>query len=119
TEYDIRTPGIGGRVKQRMGGNQQKTVLARELGRNPALVLASQPTRGRDVGAVEFVYRRLDGRKTGGAASRHTSFELDEIFSTCDRFAVMVQGRFLRVLSAGVADPNTVGLLMGGEELAS
>jgi general nucleoside transport system ATP-binding protein len=119
TEYDVRTPGIGVRMRQLSGGNQQKAVLARELSRNPALVIAAQPTRGLDVGAMEFVYQRLNEQKAAGAAIVLISFELDEIFSTCDRFAVMVQGRFLRVLNAGAADPRTVGLLMGGEELAS
>jgi simple sugar transport system ATP-binding protein len=119
TEYDIRAPGIGVRMKQLSGGNQQKAVLARELGRNPALVIAAQPTRGLDVGAMEFVYQRLNERKTAGAAILLISFELDEILSICDRFAVMVQGRFLRELRADAADPKTVGLLMGGEELAS
>jgi simple sugar transport system ATP-binding protein len=119
TEYDVRTPGIAVPMRQLSGGNQQKAVLARELGRNPALVIAAQPTRGLDVGAMEFVYQRLNAQKAAGAAILLISFELDEIFSMCDRFAVMVKGRFLRVLDAGSADPETVGMLMGGEELAS
>ncbi len=117
TEYDVRTPGIAVPMKQLSGGNQQKAVLARELGRNPALVIAAQPTRGLDVGAMEFVYQRLNAQKAAGAAILLISFELDEIFSMCDRFAVMVKGRFLRVLEAGSADAETVGMLMGGEEL--
>jgi simple sugar transport system ATP-binding protein len=117
TEYDVRTPGIGVLMRQLSGGNQQRAVLARELGRDPRLVIAAQPTRGLDVGAMEFVYQRLNERKTAGAAILLISFELDEIFSMCDRFAVIVGGRFLRVLDAGSADPETVGMLMGGEEL--
>ena len=119
TEFDVRTPGIGVPMRQLSGGNQQKAVLARELGRSPALVIAAQPTRGLDVGAMEFVYQRLNERKEAGAAILLISFELDEILSMCDRFAVMVKGRFLRVLEAGEADPETVGMLMGGEETAA
>jgi ABC-type uncharacterized transport system ATPase subunit len=118
-EYDVRTPGVGVLMRQLSGGNQQKAVLARELGRNPGLVVAAQPTRGLDVGAMEFVYQRLNAQKEAGAAILLISFELDEIFSMCDRFAVMVRGRFLRVVDALSADPETVGMLMGGEELAS
>jgi ABC-type uncharacterized transport system ATPase subunit len=119
SEYDVRTPGIGVPMRLLSGGNQQRAVLARELGREPALVVAAQPTRGLDVGAMEFVYQRLNAQKAAGAAILLISFELDEILSMCDRFAVMVKGRFLRILEAGSADPETVGMLMGGEELAS
>jgi simple sugar transport system ATP-binding protein len=119
TEYDVRTPGIGVPMRQLSGGNQQKAVLARELGRGPRLVIAAQPIRGLDVGAMEFVYRTLNAQKEAGAAILLISFELDEILSMCDRFAVMVKGRFLRVLEADTADAETVGMLMGGEELAS
>jgi ABC-type uncharacterized transport system ATPase subunit len=114
-DYDVRTPGVGIPMHQLSGGNQQKAVLARELGRDPRLVLALQPTRGLDVGAIEFVYGRLNERKRAGAAILLISFELDEIFSMSDRFAVMVGGRFLQVLDAHEADPERVGLLMGGE----
>ena len=118
-EYDVRTPGVGVPMRQLSGGNQQKAVLARELSRDPALVIASQPTRGLDVGAMEFVYQRLNAQKAAGAAILLISFELDEIFSMCDRFAIMVNGQFLRILDAGSTDPETVGLLMGGAEMAS
>ena len=118
-EFDVRTPGVGVRMRQLSGGNQQKAVLARELGRNPTLVVAAQPTRGLDVGAMEFVYQRLNAQNVAGAAILLISFELDEILSMCDRFAVMVRGRFLQILDGGSADPETVGMLIGGAELAS
>ncbi|MQA73384.1 MAG: ATP-binding cassette domain-containing protein [Solirubrobacterales bacterium] len=114
-EYDVRTPGVGVPMRQLSGGNQQKAVLARELGRDPRLVIAFQPTRGLDVGAIEFVYRKLNEQKRAGVAILLISFELDEILSMTDRFTVMVGGRFPRVLEADEADPETVGLLMGGE----
>jgi simple sugar transport system ATP-binding protein len=115
-EYDVRAPGIGVPARQLSGGNQQKLVLARELSRKPRLIVACQPTRGLDVGAMEFVYRKLNEAKVGGCAILLISFELDEIFSLSDRFAVMAGGRFMATLSAGEADVERVGLLMAGEE---
>jgi ABC-type uncharacterized transport system ATPase subunit len=117
-EYDVKTPGVEVHMRQLSGGNQQKAVLARELSRDPRLVVAFQPTRGLDVGAMEFVYGKLNEKKRARGAIILISFELDEIFSMADRFAVMAGGRFLRVLRAGEADAETVGLLMGGEEAA-
>jgi ABC-type uncharacterized transport system ATPase subunit len=114
-EYDVRTRSISVPMRQLSGGNQQKAVLARELARKPRLVVAFQPTRGLDIGAAEFVYRRLNEEKSAGAAILLISFELDEIFSLADRFAVISAGRFLRVLETEEADLETVGLLMGGE----
>ncbi|HEY2770823.1 MAG TPA: ABC transporter ATP-binding protein [Solirubrobacteraceae bacterium] len=115
-EYDIRAPGPSVAARTLSGGNQQKVILARELSRNPKLVIAFQPTRGLDIGAMEFVYRKLNEAKLAGAAVLLISFELDEILSLSDRFAVMAGGRFLATLSAEEADPERVGLLMGGEE---
>jgi simple sugar transport system ATP-binding protein len=114
-EYDVKTPSVDAPLRQLSGGNQQKAILARELSRDPRLIIAFQPTRGLDVGAIEFVYRKLNERKQAGAAILLISFELDEILSLADRFAVMVDGRFLSVVEAGEASPETIGLLMGGE----
>jgi simple sugar transport system ATP-binding protein len=119
SEYDVKTPSTATRVRQLSGGNQQKLVLARELSRDPRLVIAFQPTRGLDVGAIEFVYGQLNEMKKRGNAVLLISFELDEIFTMADRFAVMVGGRFLQVLDGGTADPETVGMLMGGAEDAA
>jgi ABC-type uncharacterized transport system ATPase subunit len=118
-EYDVRCPDVAVPIQQLSGGNQQKAVLARELSRNPRVVIAFQPTRGLDVGAIEFVYNKLNEQKRAGAAILLISFELEEIFTMADRFAVMVGGRFLRVLEADEADPERVGLLMGGEAEAA
>jgi simple sugar transport system ATP-binding protein len=118
-DYDVKTPNVNVPVRLLSGGNQQKLVLARELSRDPRLVIAFQPTRGLDVGAIEFVYGELNDKKRGGGAVLLISFELDEIFSMADRFAVMVDGRFLRVLDGGEADLETVGMLMGGAEEAA
>jgi simple sugar transport system ATP-binding protein len=113
-DYDVKTPGVNVPVRLLSGGNQQKLVLARELSRDPRLVIAFQPTRGLDVGAIEFVYGELNDKKKAGGAILLISFELDEIFTMADRFAVMVDGHFPRVLDAGEADVETVGMLMGG-----
>jgi ABC-type uncharacterized transport system ATPase subunit len=115
-EYDVRTPSVHAPMRQLSGGNQQKAVLARELGRKPRLIIAFQPTRGLDVGAAEFVYNRLNEEKRAGAAILLISFELDEIFSLSDRFAVISSGRFRQVLETATTDLETVGLLMGGEQ---
>jgi general nucleoside transport system ATP-binding protein len=114
-DYDIRTPNVMVRMRQLSGGNQQKTVLAREFTRSPKLLIASQPTRGLDVGAMEYVYQRLLDHKKGGGATLLISTELDEILSLSDRIAVIVGGRFLRILDADDVDPEVLGLLMAGE----
>lgn len=113
--FDVRTPSQQIRMRQLSGGNQQKSILARELHAAPNLLVASQPTRGLDVGAMEFVYSTLLERRLAGSALLLISTELDEILSLSDRIAVMANGRFLRILPAGDADAETLGLLMGGE----
>ncbi len=118
-EYDIRTPGTAVHLRQLSGGNQQKVVLARELGRRPKLLIAAQPTRGLDVGATEFVYRKLLEHRQAGGAILLISTELDEILSLADRIAVMVNGRFLRVLESSDVTVDELGLLMAGEELTA
>ena len=116
--YDIRAPGWHVRVDQLSGGNQQKTVLAREMDRRPSVLVAAQPTRGLDVGAVEFVYRQINEHKRSGGATLLISTELDEAFTLADRIAVMFEGRLLRILDAEEATVEQVGLLMAGEETA-
>jgi ABC-type uncharacterized transport system ATPase subunit len=115
-EYDIRAPGLDVAARQLSGGNQQKAVLARELYSEPRLLLAAQPTRGLDVGAIEFVYERLLEHRARGGATLLISIELDEILSLSDRIAVIYEGRFLRVLDESEADPDVIGLLMAGAE---
>lgn len=117
-EYDVRTPSVSVIMRQLSGGNQQRAVVARELCGEPTLLIVSQPTRGLDVGAMEFVYDRLlEHRKRGGAILL-VSTELDEILSLSDRIAVIVGGRFVRILDPEDADDETLGLLMGGVETA-
>jgi general nucleoside transport system ATP-binding protein len=118
-DYDVKTPNTAVPTRMLSGGNQQKLVLARELSRDPRLVVAFQPTRGLDVGAIEFVYGELNNKKKAGGAILLISFELDEIFTMADRFAVMVGGRFLQTLDSSEADPETVGMLMGGAQVGA
>ena len=112
--YDIRTPGISVLMRQLSGGNQQKAVLARELSREPVLLIAAQPTRGLDVGAMQFVYEQLTAHRRRGGATLLISAELDEVLSLSDRVGVMVKGAIVATLSRQDADRDTVGRLMTG-----
>ncbi len=114
-EFDVRAPSPRVRIRQLSGGNQQKVVLARELSRTPQLLIAAQPTRGLDVGAAEFVMRRLVAEKERGCAILMISTELEEVLQLSDRVAVMVDGRFLAVLDRQDATYERLGLLLGGE----
>ena len=115
-DYDVRARSLSSPAGELSGGNQQKAVLARELHHEPRLLLAAQPTRGLDVGAIEFVYERLLEHRSRGGATLLISIELDEILSLSDRITVIFGGRLLRVLDASEADPEVLGLLMGGAE---
>jgi len=104
------------------GGNQQKLVVAREIGREPMLLIAAQPTRGLDVGAIEFVHREVLAERARGRAVLLVSLELEEILSLADRVLVMYEGRIVRELSAEEADAETLGYYMtggGGDKLAA
>ena len=114
-DYDIRVPGTDVRVRQLSGGNQQKAVLAREMDRQPKLLVAAQPTRGLDVGAVEFVYERVLSHRQAGGATLLISTELGEVLSLADRIGVIFRGRLLRILDHQHATPEALGLLMAGQ----
>ena len=112
--FDVRTPGIATKVKSLSGGNKQKVIVARELSDQNDLVIASQPTRGVDVGSIEFIHNQLVATRDGGAAILLVSAELDEIFGLADRIAVMYEGRIVATLDAATATREQVGLLMAG-----
>jgi general nucleoside transport system ATP-binding protein len=113
TEFDVRTSSIDTSVGTLSGGNQQKVILAREVGRQVRLLLASQPTRGLDVGSIEFVHRRIVEERDQGIAVVIVSSELDEIYALSDRIAVMYEGKITGFRSPDV--PVTeLGLLMAG-----
>jgi ABC-type uncharacterized transport system ATPase subunit len=113
SEFDVRTSSIDTPVGTLSGGNQQKVILAREVGRRVRLLLASQPTRGLDVGSIEFVHRRIVEERDQGTAVIIISSELDEIYALSDRIAVMYEGKI-----TGFRRPNVpvaeLGLLMAG-----
>jgi general nucleoside transport system ATP-binding protein len=114
-DYDVRAPDSDVLVQQLSGGNQQKAILARELSRRPELLVAAHPSRGLDVGALEFVYGRIVEHCEQGGATLLVSNELDEVLSLSDRVAVMVGGRIVRILPAAGVDRDELGLLMAGE----
>jgi simple sugar transport system ATP-binding protein len=113
-EYDIR-PGQGTLPTSAFsGGNQQKIVLARELDRNPELLLIGQPTRGVDIGAIEFIHRRLIALRDAGKAVLLVSVELDEILALADRILVMHDGRIVGDVPRAEATERMLGLMMAG-----
>lgn len=114
TQFDIRPPRGDVPAGNLSGGNQQKVVLAREFSEDPALLIASQPTRGLDVGAAQFVHERLVEKRDAGAAVLLVSAELDEIVALADRIAVIYEGKIMRIFAAGEANEDEIGLLMTG-----
>jgi general nucleoside transport system ATP-binding protein len=112
-EFDVRTPSGGALASTLSGGNQQKVVLAREMSRPLKLLVVAQPTRGLDVGSMEFIHRRIVAERDNGAAVVLVSTELDEVLGLADRIAVMYRGRIIGELPAG-ASAQEVGLLMAG-----
>ena len=114
-EYDVRTNGPTQAVKYLSGGNQQKLIFAREFERAPKLLIASQPTRGLDIGAIEYVWSRIMNAKSRGAAILLISTELEEILTLSDRIAVLYEGRIAGdVVAREDADIQRIGLLMAG-----
>jgi ABC-type uncharacterized transport system ATPase subunit len=112
-EYDVRTTSVQTPVGTLSGGNQQKVVVAREMGRDVKLMLVSQPTRGLDVGSIEFVHKRLITQRDAGAAVLIVSSELDEIYALADRIAVMYEGRIVAFCPPTIPEQE-LGLLMAG-----
>jgi ABC-type uncharacterized transport system ATPase subunit len=113
-EYDIRAPSPFVPVSTLSGGNMQKVVIARELSRPVALLIAAQPTRGLDVGSIEFIHKTIIAQRDRGAAVLLVSAELDEIMALADRVAVIYHGRLVATLPAEQATREELGLLMAG-----
>src|SRR5690349_11092013 len=112
-EYDVRTTSVETPAGTLSGGNQQKVVVAREMGRDVKLLLVSQPTRGLDVGSIEFVHKRIVAQRDAGAAVLLVSSELDEIYALADRIAVMYEGRIVAFCPPTIPEQE-LGLLMAG-----
>ena len=113
-DFDIRPPQPTLAARLFSGGNQQKVVIAREMGGDFTVLLASQPTRGVDVGAIEFIHRRLREARDAGKSILLVSAELNEVLALADRVAVMYRGRIVAILPARHADPELIGEYMIG-----
>jgi simple sugar transport system ATP-binding protein len=113
-DFDIRTPNPLTPVGSLSGGNQQKVIIARELSRPIQLLVASQPTRGLDVGSIEYIHKRIIQKREEGCAVLLVSPELDEILELSDRIAVMFRGKVIAVVDGEVATKEHIGLLMAG-----
>ena len=116
-EFDVRTPSIDLPVQNLSGGNQQKVIVAREFSRPIELLIAAQPTRGLDVGSIEYIHRRLIEKRDEGVAVLLVSVELDEIMALSDRIAVMYEGKIVGTVDADKVTREELGLLMAGSRL--
>ncbi len=112
--FDVRTPGPLTPVESLSGGNQQKVIVARELSRPIRFLIASQPTRGLDVGSIEYIHTQILKRRDAGVAVLLVSTELDEILQLSDQIAVMYRGKIIAVVPAEKATKESIGLLMAG-----
>jgi len=113
-QFDVRTPSVLTPVSNLSGGNQQKVIVAREFSRPIKLLIASQPTRGLDVGSIEYIHGRIIEKRDEGTAVLLVSPELDEVMSLSDRIAVMYEGEIVDILPAEEATREQIGLLMAG-----
>ena len=113
-EFDVRTPSLDASAGQLSGGNQQKLVIARELSRDIELFIAVQPTRGVDVGSIEYIHSRIIEARDAGVGVLIISTELDEVLALSDRILVMYRGEFISEFSAANADVSKIGLAMAG-----
>ncbi|MDD1367122.1 ABC transporter ATP-binding protein [Bacillus sp. MHSD_36] len=113
-QFDVRTPSEQTLARALSGGNQQKAIIAREVDRNPDLLIAAQPTRGLDVGAIEFIHKKLIEQRDNGKAVLLLSLELDEILNVSDRVAVIYEGKIVAIVDAKETNEQQLGLLMAG-----
>lgn len=112
--FDVRTPSIENKARSLSGGNQQKAIIAREIDKDPTLLIAAQPTRGLDVGAIEFVQKQLIAQRDQGKAVLLISFELDEIMNVSDRIAVIYEGQIVGEVYPEDTNDQELGLMMAG-----
>jgi simple sugar transport system ATP-binding protein len=113
-EFDVRPTDPENLAGNLSGGNQQKVIVAREFDQNPALLIAAQPTRGIDVGSIEFIHQRLLQARDSGKAVLLISADLEEILSISDRIAVMYEGKIVGILDPEEATEERLGLMMTG-----
>ena len=114
-DFDVRSgQGAEASARSLSGGNQQKAILGREIDGNPDLLIAVQPTRGLDVGAIEYIHQRLLEQRDQGKAVLLVSLELDEILDLSDRIAVIYNGELVGIVDAAETNENEIGLMMAG-----
>jgi ABC-type uncharacterized transport system ATPase subunit len=113
-QFDVRTPSVYVNASTLSGGNQQKVIIGREFSRPIELLIASQPTRGLDVGSIEYIHNRIIEKRDEGTAVLVVSSELDEIMALSDRIAVMYRGQIVEIIDASKATKEYLGLLMAG-----
>lgn len=114
-DFTVKTPTVETPIKNLSGGNAQKVILARELSRTPKVLVASQPTRGLDIGATEYVRSRIAAQRETGTATLLISEDLDEIMALSDRIAVIFEGQIMGIVQHREATPEKLGLMMAGE----
>ena len=121
--FDVRPNDLHAKARGLSGGNQQKVIIGREVtnieasrenSHEPQLLIATQPTRGLDVGAIEFVHKSLVDQRDAGNGVLLVSLELDEVMNVSDRIAVIYEGKIVGILDAKDADENTLGMMMAG-----
>jgi general nucleoside transport system ATP-binding protein len=115
SDFDIKITGLSAPVRSMSGGNLQKIVLARELSRNPKVLVVHNPTRGLDIGATEYIHRQLIKQRDNGVGVLLLSLDLDEILSISDRIGVIYEGKIVTIIEREKADVDQLGLLMGGK----
>jgi simple sugar transport system ATP-binding protein len=117
-EFEIKTPSRATPLRNLSGGNIQKLILARELAKQPSVLVAAQPTRGVDIGSTEYIHRRLVEQRSAGTATLLISEDLDEVRNLSDRLAVMFEGRLMGILDREQATVERLGMMMAGIPLA-
>jgi ABC-type uncharacterized transport system ATPase subunit len=113
-EFDVRTPSVDAAVSTLSGGNQQKVIIAREFFHGRRLLVLSQPTRGLDVGSIQYIHRQIVAKRDEGTAVLLNSSELDEVLALADRIAVIYRGRLVGMVDRADASRDLIGLLMAG-----
>lgn len=116
-EFDVRSgQGSDTEARSMSGGNQQKAIIAREMDRSPELLIAAQPTRGLDVGAIEYIHKRLVEERDAGKAVLLISLEMEEVLNVADKIAVLYEGEIVGMVDADKTDENELGLMMAGSK---
>jgi simple sugar transport system ATP-binding protein len=117
-DFGVKTPGRFEQAQNLSGGNQQKVIIAREISRNPDLLVAMHPTRGLDVGAIEYIHKKIMEQRDSGIGVLLVSTEIEEVMKLSDRVAVMYEGRIMGIVTPSETSVEELGLMMGGMPLA-